>query len=360
MNAESANSSAATVPYPSFVDSQKLDQAVERIAQALLDGRAHFLLGAGMSKDSGIPLGYDLATKLLAQYFPAAGNPPSQKQLAELAKEYPLETIATAVEAMPGMGRADLTTKLQQILFQNAKGFQEQHTQLASLCFWDGYQRVTQLFTTNLDTLLEDAFGKKSRSVGHEDDTEIERAQLKGLIPIIHLHGKLDGQYEITEADVFRETPQRMHLRFELALGEAEAFVFVGYSLSDPDFRSIYRRYREGILKRPCGSTRKDKTTYVVGPQDDRHKYTLGADIWLDRGAIWIPLTAHAFFARLREFLEHKIGTRDLETLQNKYRIEDAKAFSQKVARIADILCLEREEALGFMMDARMVSGGAR
>jgi hypothetical protein len=360
MSAESADSSGMTTSYPPFADSHKLDQAVERIAQALLDGRAHFLFGAGMSKDSGIPQGYELATKMLAQYFPAAVDAPSQKRLEELAKEYPLETIATAVEVMPGKGRADLTTRLQQILFENLKGTQEAHTQLVSLCFWDGHQRVTRIFTTNFDMLLEDAFDKKGKSIGHEDDPEIGPAEHSGFIPIIHLHGKLNGVYEITEADVFRPMPTEMQLRFQLALSEADAFVFVGYSLSDPDFRSIYRQYRERILKRPSGPAKEDKTTYVVAPEEDRHKYKLGADIWLDRGAVWIPLTALDFFRRLRFFLEHKMGTKELATLQQKCRIADSDVFSQKVAQIADILCLETDDALGFMMDARMVSGGAR
>jgi len=208
--------------------------------------------------------------------------------------------------------------------------------------------------------LLEDAFDRKGKSIGHEDDKDIDAVLRSGLIPIIHLHGKLEGKYEITEADVFCETPHRMHDRLERALDDADAFVFVGYSLSDPDFRSLYRRYRRRILDRPSGPKKEDKTTYVVGPEDNRRKYRLGADIWLDRGAIWIPLTAHDFFSRLREFLEHKIGTTELESLQHKYRTQDTKAFSQKAARIADILCLDSEESLGFMMDARMVSGGAR
>ena len=154
MNDDLAKPAAARHYYPSYVgDPAELNQAVDRIAQALLDGHAHFFFGAGMSKDSKVPLGRELATKLLEEYFFAVTNPPSPKRLAELAREYPLEAIATAVEGMPGKGRADLSTKLRKALLKSLTGPSDSHHLFASLCFWDGPQRVMEIFTTQLNLI---------------------------------------------------------------------------------------------------------------------------------------------------------------------------------------------------------------
>ena len=352
------------MPYPRYVaDPSKLDRALERIARAVLDYRVEFLFGAGMSKTSKVPTGYALTLRFLSQFYPPAGQKhPSPKSLKRMALDFPLEAIAEVVERMPGKGRADLTKRLTDALFDDLKPELSAHDVFLSICSWDGSPRVNRLFTTNFDTLLEQAFGDKAVSITADNFPEMRDAQRPGnsIIPIIHLHGTLDATYKITETDVFDSTYDPTAAVFRAALAEADAFVFVGYSMSDPDFRSLYMSHRDAIQGRRRGTSTEDKTTYVVGPARDPFHYELGTEVWAGRGAVWFPLDARTFFEELRLFLEHGSGSTMLKTLKKSYKLQDEGVFRQKVDRIGQTLCLDPGDAMAFMMQVRKRSGGKR
>src|ERR1035441_9838074 len=87
------------MPYPDFVLPEPIDRAFARIAQAVSERRVDFLFGAGMSAESDVPAGGQLASKLLRHFFPASGtNPPSDDKLSELTQYVPFEALVEAVQ----------------------------------------------------------------------------------------------------------------------------------------------------------------------------------------------------------------------------------------------------------------------
>lgn len=345
--------------YPTYAPETELDQAISRIVQAIFEYRAEFLFGAGMSVDCGVASGGKLSAEMVKSFFPSPTHRPTAEQLAELARDYPLEAIAEGLQQRPGTGRRDLTNLVRAILSTGgAPG--EMHDIFLSICFWDAQPRVKRVFTTNFDDLLERVFDRKGASIHKGNFSKMRDAEKEGRIPIVHLHGVLEADYQLTESDVFVSTYDPTQALFRSALAEADAFVMVGYSMTDPDFRSLYMRYREEIRARDPGSDVEDKTTYVVGPCRDAHAYALGSKIWKARGALWIPLTARDFFAKLRLFMEDSSGRLLLASLKAKMAYSDDAAFTGSVSRIAASLCVEQSDALGFLREVRTRSGSAR
>lgn len=347
--------------YPAYVgstDGVELDQAFKRIIEALVDKKAQFLFGAGMSQASDIPSGYKLLIKLLELFFPKTGeNPPPLKRLKELAREFPFEAIVEAVENSLGKKRDDLTKALKHILIEPKYPISKAHHDFLSICYWKGIPILNQVFTTNFDTLLEKTIGsERAISITEDNSKEIRKAQQNGLIPVIHLHGKLDGEYEITESDVFATNFSTLGSEFKNALFYADVFTFVGYSMTDPDFRRIYIEYRADWNVRK----KYEKDSYVVAPPKDEFSYTLGKKIWSARSVKWIPLDAETFFDRLKELMEVHAEIEIREKIKEKYNIVDENALKDLIKQTMGILGIKSYDALQFLLEARTPLGGSK
>lgn len=345
------------IAYPAYVGTgTRLDQAFETIANAVRNNRVAFLFGAGMSKSSKVPQGHALGVKLLKQYFPASGNvTPDEKTFEALAHKYPLEVIAETVHQI--QERADrFTEQLKVALLSEIDPELEAHALFQSICFWNWPSVLDSVFTTNFDDLLERAFDKQGLAVTFEHPEHLRNARRGNppKVPIVHIHGTLAGEYIITESHVYDENDNLLTFEFKSALAQTDAFVLVGYSMSDPDIRAIYMRYRQMIRGQHSQLSEQELNTFVVSPPDDEFDYDLGSKMWHNRGALWIPLDALGFFKKLRYVLEHGAGTKDLADLKVKYRTEYPKDLADKAARIADILCASNEDALQFLFEARL------
>ncbi|MFH1009455.1 MAG: SIR2 family protein, partial [Candidatus Latescibacterota bacterium] len=205
--------------------------------------------------------------------------------------------------------------------------------------------------------LFSKTFGGGAVQITEENVRDIPKVQEAGKIAIIGLHGSLDSDYTITETDVFDKEYKILEGEFHSALHTAGAFVFIGYSMSDPDFRRIYMEYRQEIT----GRGEAKKSTCFVAPAKDEFSYRLGSVIWRRRGAVWIPFDATEFFAVLRRFLERRESKRIREAILKKYghAPEDNEAFDDLVQRTADILKVERSDAVAFLYATRTRTGGA-
>ncbi|MBU4288361.1 MAG: SIR2 family protein [Proteobacteria bacterium] len=331
-----------------------IDQALKRIVQALNDRDAQFLFGAGMSAScedrSGnkVPTGFELSIELLKEFFPPEmEEPPDKSRLEELATYYPFECIVEAIEGLPGLGRLDLTNKLKNFFVEPDYSPSSAHIDFQSVCLWGGIPRFNQVFTTNFDLILEKILGDKlSASITEKNAKEIKKSIQKGKICIIHLHGRLEeDDYKITEKDVYNKSFSVLRSEFRNALTTSDAFVFVGYSMNDPDFRDIYMQYRNEILER----NRVDKKTYVVNPVKSKHHYELGSKIWESRGAILIPLESTKFFARLKTMMESQLKRAFRVAAMAKYGYKDEFAFNEFVKEIADLFRISNEDAIIFL-----------
>jgi hypothetical protein len=344
------------ITYPEYVDTDAIDQAFARIAQAVMERRVDFLFGAGMSVDSGVPAGGRLAQELLRLFFPATGvSPPSDSRLAELSREIPFEILVEAVEASRGRNRADLTQDLTKLLLDPDYEISQAHRDLLAVCNWFGSPPVVyRIFTTNFDRLLDKAFGILGKRITQANTLEIAVAQRMGLVPILYLHGVLEEpHYQITESDVFDPSFNSLRTIFRTALGEADAFVFVGYSMNDPDFRRVYREYRSDIESR----RELAKLSYVVGPATDSYQYRLGRKLWEVRGATWLPFTAAAFFAHLKAILETQGNNLVRKFIMQKYRLKTDEEYQDKVTQTSEILHISENDAIRFLAEAHTKTG---
>jgi hypothetical protein len=343
--------------YPSFVgDTARLDQAFSHIVEALRTQNAHFLFGAGMSESSKVPISTNLTKKLLEGFFPSFGeNPPNDNQLEEISKDYPLECVAWAVERMPGMGRPDLTTRLKSIFIESELEPSSAHDDFESVCLWGGTPRFYIIFTTNFDMLLEKKLGDRlAATITEENDKDIKKHNYKGKICVIHLHGTLEGNYKVTEEDLYNKKYSVLNSEFQSALTNSDAFVFVGYSLNDPDFKNVYMDFRNEIQ----GRKRLERHTYVVSPAKNFYHYEIGKAIWDARGAVWIPLKADAFFARLKSIIESQLREDVFKNAMKKHNYRDEEAFRVFVTKIADLFRIDFDEAVVLLNEISKPSGG--
>jgi hypothetical protein len=343
------------VKYPAFVGAAErveLDRAMSRIAKAVTDKRADFLFGAGMSVASDVPSGLRLATELLGLFFSDGSLDEARRR--ELAMTLPFECIAQAIERSSGKARDDLTAYLKEVFLSRTLDINQAHRDFLSICFWDGRPMLNRIFTTNFDPLLETALGARGVRITEDNTQEIANVQRAEKLPILYLHGTLEsGNYQITESDVFDRRFRALHHIFRTALNEADAFVFVGYSMSDPDFRSLYLDYREEMDLRQ----KAKKKAYIVAPEEDVHTYALGKGIWESREAVWLPLDAESFFSGIRSILDQRVSKEEKERIMKKYHLKDEKAFLEKVELTAQILRIEKGEAIQFLSEARTKTG---
>lgn len=101
--------------------------------------------------------------------------------------------------------------------------------------------------TTNYDELLEDAL--RTRGIGYH-----RIVSDKGIgfwsedeLQLVKMHGSVDDEESIvvTEDDYAKYSRQHPNIRRRLAdLLAIKTFLFIGYSLSDPDFNFIYDEIR--------------------------------------------------------------------------------------------------------------------
>ena len=237
---------AAVFNYPDYVgrgDQDTIEQGLDHISRCLTNNDVEFLLGAGMSRDNAkpkedqMPLGSGVAQALLRYFFPSEGsNPPSEQRISELCAEYPFEATVEAVEKVLGT-RERLTAALKKILWPDKYGIGQAHRDFHAMCNWNGLPRVARFFTTNFDKLLSKTFGDQGVQITERNAKEIRKVQETGRIAIILLHGGLDVDYQISERDLCDKQYRMLNDEFHSALHTAGAFVFVGYSMNDPDFR---------------------------------------------------------------------------------------------------------------------------
>jgi hypothetical protein len=269
-----------------------------------------------------------------------------------LLNQYPFEALVQGVQAGLTNSRERLTQALKDVFREDLKEPSTAHQIFHRLSMWDGSRLVHRVFTTNFDGLLEKEFGARAESVTEANVGQMRRILRAEKIPIIHLHGTLDSGYQITEADVFGDRYSIVVGELRAALINADAFVFVGYSMSDPDFRRLYELYRHDIVLRQ----KADKKTYVVMPGSET-SYRFGRVLWETRGAIWLPMTALAFFGELERFLEGHVQDNVRKAIYAKYSLTSQEAYDQLVARTAEVLDVEPADAIQYLYVSRTRGG---
>lgn len=209
---------------------------LDSVQSALDEGVAAFFVGAGLSR--------------------AAGYVEWRGLIKDIAEELGLDVdresdlIALAqYHVNQRRGRAAINQKLIEEFTKDAV-VTENHRLIASL-------PVPAVWTTNYDTLLEDAFRQAHKRVDIKVSPEnLATTRPKRDVTIYKMHGDVSSPNEavLTKSDY--ETYHRDRNLFSVALqGDlvSKTFLFLGYSFSDPNIDYILARIR-GLL----GENRRD------------------------------------------------------------------------------------------------------
>jgi hypothetical protein len=200
------------------------------------------MIGAGTSVRLGYPSWPGLLKRLDALAVNAVASP--RQQAAPSVQDYP-DMLWRAQEYRRRLGDARFGTELQEIFKPSGKTDD----------FLDDLVRLpfSHFITTNYDPALEEAhqrvFGREAVSINWDDRDDVVEFITRVADPIwrrryVHLHGRWDQPSSIvlSDADYTRryvqsdDTPKKLFAIFAL-----RRFVFIGFSLSDPDLMAVLR-----------------------------------------------------------------------------------------------------------------------
>jgi hypothetical protein len=217
-------------------------------------------VGAGVSTESGLPSGRQFKDMLI-------------DKTSYPRREVPLRKVAQAFE-----DSIDRPSLIELITGQFGKKVQSpgQSYGLIAQLAKQGY--FTHIVTTNYDSMLEDVLTSCDCEFHlSKRDTDVSSAGSK--IHLIKLHGSVNDIETIVISeedyrDFFRKRPVLGNL-LGLLLAE-KTFVFLGYSLEDPDFDQIYhditstlgdfQRLSYAVQRKPDDFSDEQWNKFHVGP----------------------------------------------------------------------------------------------
>ncbi len=239
------------------------------LAQAIRDSECVLFVGSGLSAGSGMPSWQKLIAKLAAELdLPPASQKDTTDYYLDVAQLYRNR-------------HRDEPERLAEVIRAEFGGTQAKPTLAHYLLMALGVRHV---ITTNYGTLLEQALTALRRDpvkIVHEED--VARTGETGAHFVVKFHGDANGpgdalvlsrsDYE----DFFHRHPAMTALLEGLLLNQT--FLFVGYSLSDPNFRQIYSRIAR-ILSAGDPKTSK-RMAYAI--QFDADASGLTREVWKSR-----------------------------------------------------------------------------
>ena len=216
-----------------FVTKYKMNNYVKELQHELENERLVLFIGAGVSQSSGLPSWQNLVTQLAT--------------IAQIDKEAQSvdELLDLAAQCREKLGK-HFARELKRILEQNDPTPSITHYLLSTF-------PVSTMVTTNFDTLLEESLLriKKAAFTIHRA-FDVAWAPIKDQVSILKIHGDIDTPHEITLSredydHYFDRRPALSALLKGLFLNRT--FLFVGYSLRDPNLKIILQEV-SNLLKK--------------------------------------------------------------------------------------------------------------
>lgn len=315
------------------------EQSIREIAVSLREPRAGCILfvGSGMSVEAGLATGRGLAEKLAEEIdYPLPTQAKLEEAVQQRCRECPQagDLLEELKKEWSCYGLPESLAIIAQYFENESPGHREKLVDLlrdllerAEL--WPTHELVTKLpfkaiYTTNYDTLLEDAY--QQAGIEHSVITHDGLRRPRGL-KLVKLHGTVgphcdedlivitDNDYQNLKMEKQRRTRVLENMARDLA---SYHVVFVGYSLQDNYFREMYHHVREL-------TGRYGKRCWAVIPEF--HEYQ--AKDWADRyKVIFIKRKANEFFRELKEQYD-KITFSELTPLAGE--IEQATSQAEVV-----------------------------
>lgn len=233
------------------------------LLQEMSSGNTVLFCGAGVSQDR-----YPVWSKLVRDLAADVGLPTKNTDYLDLPQWY--------VEAR---GRDALERQLVRTYSASAEPTRL-HRILARFP-WD------VVFTTNYDRLLEQAFEEQGREVDVVvEDPQIGRVAERSRTTLVKMHGCVSRPHSLVVTREDYDAYDRRHpatITYLQSLLCTRTFLFVGFSLRDPNFRNLYR-----IVQQVLGSFRR--YAYAVLLSRSVNDYVL--QYWRRQRLLILPLAS--------------------------------------------------------------------
>jgi hypothetical protein len=216
---------------------------IPEVPASLIDnlkmGRCVLFAGAGLSRWAGLPDWTTLLGKIVARLSQEDPGGPGYAELKLMIESGKLLEVAEYCKDRLGPLYKD--TLVAELTVNNTD-IPEPHRIIAELPF-------AAIVTTNYDKVIEQSFIRLGRawpkSPTHKESEELSRLLFEGRFFVLKVHGDIyQGDTLILTTTDYREL---IHANAAFsamfsALLLTKAIFFVGYSLSDPDFRILLDR----------------------------------------------------------------------------------------------------------------------
>lgn len=290
-------------------------------------------LGAGISigdkKQKGLPGGHELTEKLSRQLL--GRKPRSDETLMQVAQQ----------NVWSSGSRHSLNSYLMEI-FNDPK--------IKPLFSHDLVAKLNvPMITTNFDKLIEEAFRNNDRRLSVvETDRDLTDCNNTILVKIHGCIGNVD-YCVVTEEDYYNWMAKESDIKsFVRSLLIMSHVVFVGYSLSDINFRQLLNE-----LKRKFGSSFRN--CYLVSPNVDESSYDYQF-ITNALGAKFIKSTATDFFENLLKLRpNNNVKYTDTSLKDNYFKTRNSKKSFIKYAAEEIAQKIFNNTALGIELDEDIV-----
>lgn len=262
---------------------------INEFSKSLVEDRGAVFVGAGISTPSGVPGWADLLRGMAQTRLGIKLNPDDD-----------LPLIAQHIVNSTN-NRAPLIAHFRDVL-QKTYAHNAYHAILAKT-------NVKCLWTTNYDTLLEEAFRSHFKVTVRASDESISRGGRVSDIEVVKMHGCIEqsgaNELVVTQEDYddfFEQRPATAHrLRQDLL---DRQFLFVGYSCADSNIRNIVveaRRLGKRALRQHYIVLRRVKD----GTQEEIAAKQARQDLWLsDLSRVGIAACQIDEFSELESILE--------------------------------------------------------
>ena len=220
-------------------------EITDEIVEHVKNEELAIFIGSGLSTELGYPTGTGLAKMIATNY----------------RLEYTGEDLSTIADrAIIKRSKIDVIKFIKTVLEESKKKESSSFNKLADL-------GVKIIFTTNWDTAIEDAFEKKGYKIQKIiRDESIPLATVDSTL-IYKIHGDFENpdMFVITDEDVLNEDINRPGIINALKdTFLRKHFLFIGYSMSDLDFKTIFH-----LIKKHQGQFKLTSyATVLDGPEE--------------------------------------------------------------------------------------------
>jgi hypothetical protein len=210
------------------MEKSRYNNNIASLKEAIINDRLVVFAGAGVSKDSGIPLWFELEEGIKSRL----NEHTSEKDALKIAQMLYNEK-----------GEKEYNDILRELLFENCSNYNPLHEILLDI-------NPQHIITTNYDHYFEDVIKDEGLPFSIVSiDEDLPYAQHKKLL--VKYHGDFENHNIVLKETDYLEFSQNNTLKevFVKSLFSNKTILFIGYSVSDPNLKLLIREIQY-ILKK--------------------------------------------------------------------------------------------------------------